>query len=141
MKQIIILSATIPILLVIMLQFSLEQIKHSRNLAMENAMHEFRIASSLDFDGIDSEAEKLKQKLANIYKISTDKIDVFIAANHENKTAVYSITVPIHKIMAGAEFMNLSTDENRGTINISDTIFAVGSTHTDYSAEMAEIMP
>lgn len=135
MKQIIILSATIPILIVIMLQFSLEQIKHSRNIAMENAIHEFRMASSIDFESLYSEADKLQAKLANIYKVSSDEIDIIIIPNDESKTATYSITIPINEIMAGAEFMSLSKNKNKGTIKILDNIISVGSTQIDFPIE------
>ena len=134
MKQIIILSATIPILLVIMLQFSLEQVKHSRNLAMENALHEYRMAASLDFDNLYTETDKLQSKLANIYNVSTKEIHIILVPNDIDKSAIYSISIPISKIMAGAEFMNLKDNKNVGTINIQDEIFAVAKeteTETD----------
>ena len=125
MKQIIVLSITIPILLVIMLQFSFEQIKHSKNLAMENALHEFRMASSIDFDNINAEADKLQLRLAEIYKVSKEEINIMIIPGNHEKSVLYSITIPVSKIMAGAEFMGLDEKKNKGSINILDEIFAI----------------
>ena len=126
MKQLIVLSAILPILLVIMLQFSHEQEKHSRNMATEQAMHEFRIKSSLDYDSLNSEVASLKSKLAQIYKMPQNSIGFEITpSGTQIKSSYYKITIPITKIMTGIELMQIGNNKNQAVRVLTGEIIPI----------------
>jgi hypothetical protein len=142
MKQFIVLTAVLPILFVFVLQFSLEQVKHSRMTALEDAVHNFRLRAELYGEHDGDAAESLRSQIAGIYRVDPSEVVVELTIVPETGVSgeapgsggdtpwagasariLYRIAVPVGRIMAGAGFFGIRDDENRGVLVLSGEIW------------------
>ena len=121
MKQFIVLAAILPIMLVFVMQFSLVGVRSLRMNAAEDTIRAFCIEASYFGGGGQAEAEALKSKLAQIFRVNEYYVNVNLFQADESHID-YSISFPVGEIMAGASFMGLSPAENQGHVRISGSI-------------------
>lgn len=122
MKQFIILLGVLPILLLFLSQFVLEQ-KNSYNIGL---LQEYVYAAKEEAKqaGCFTPAikEALAEKISARFEVSQDQIAMAVdqvpryrtSGFDERELIHYRIGVPIEKVMAGNRFMGISNEENRG---------------------------
>ena len=121
MKQFIVLAAILPIMLVFIAQFSLDAVRNLRMNAAEDAIRAFCIEASYFDGGGPAEAEALRHKLAQIFR--SDPREVYIHLTQTDASHIgWLVSFPVGEIMAGARFMGLSNEENRGRAEMSGVI-------------------
>lgn len=122
MKQFIVLIAVLPILLLFLVQFTLEQ-KNSYNISL---LQEIVYSAKEEAKQAGCFTPKIKNDLtAKIIKqFKIDKNDILLQLEEvvkyrtsefdERELIHYKISVPIEKVMAGNKIMGISDAENRG---------------------------
>ena len=133
MKQLIVLSAVLPLMLVFLLQFTLDQ-KNAYNIsqfqeivytAREEARQEGCFTQ--DIEG------RLKQQVAKSFGIAEEEIQMeatrtvqyrvqsgegFDPNGRQRGMIYYKVTVPIHRLMAGHRLFGIKEEENKGTYTV-----------------------
>lgn len=133
MKNFIVLAAILPLMLVFLLQFTLDQ----RNSANVGRFQEYVYAAKEQAkqEGCFTEEirKELRTKVASAFQI--EEKDVIITAGSVPKYRVnqfgdtvsrglihYSVSVPLENLMAGPRLFGIKEQENRGVYTIkSDT--------------------
>jgi hypothetical protein len=120
MKQFIVLAAVLPLLLLFVAQFSLEQQNNHRlNGVREIVMSANKTAFAIGgYDG--RLIEQVKRDVARATGTREEEIEfegrawVGASANgHEILTVSYKVKTPIKGIMAGARFLGIPEEENQ----------------------------
>ena len=126
MKQFIVLLGVLPILLIFLLQYTLDQ-KNNDNIgrlqdyvytAKEQAKQQGFFTTNIKSDLID--------KIANDFGINEGDMEIVLGETPKYRTGdfdereiiYYKISVPIEKIMAGNRFFGISDEENRSMYTI-----------------------
>lgn len=119
MKQFIVLMAVLPIMLLFLLQFTLEQknslviarVQDFTNAAKEEAKQEGYFTEEIK--------ERLKSKISQATGISAEKIVIesensakFRYNIGNDRLIYYRVEVPIEEVMAGSRFLGISQEEN-----------------------------
>ncbi|MDR3364376.1 MAG: hypothetical protein LBS91_05440 [Clostridiales Family XIII bacterium] len=121
MKQFIVLAAILPILLVLIAQFTLEARRGLRMGAAENAVRAFCMEASYYGGGGAAQAEALRTELARIFR--ADARDVTVELSERDGAHIdWRVSFPVGEIMAGAGFMGLSQAENSGRAQMGGVI-------------------
>jgi hypothetical protein len=124
MKQFIVLTAILPILLVFMTQFTLQATRSLRMNAAEDAVRAFCIEAAYYGGGGASDANALKYRLAQIFH--SDIGDVNLDLVQVDETHIdWHLSFPVGDIMSGAPFMGLSSSENQGRAQMKGTIVII----------------
>ena len=130
MKQLIVLSAVLPLMLVFLLQFTLDQ-KNAYNISqfqeiVYTAREEARQEGCFTKD-IES---RMKKQVAESFGISEDEIGIeatrkiqyrvqsgsgFDPNGHQRGMIYYKVTVPIERLMAGHRLFGIKASDNQGT--------------------------
>jgi hypothetical protein len=122
MKQLIVLIAILPIMLIFVMQFGLEQQNNSRIIRFENYVSASKELAKQEGYFSEANINSLKSKIAQVFDI-TDA-EVFFEGTitpkyrvnqfDERELIYYKVGVPIKKIMAGGALMGISKIENQG---------------------------
>jgi hypothetical protein len=121
MKQFIVLAAILPILLVFVMQFTLEGVRSLRMNAAEDAIRGFCIEVSYFDGGSPAHVEALRSRLAQIFRVNAG--DVCVDLRQTDCSHIdWRVSFPVGDIMAGAGLMGLSPAENYGRAEMSGTI-------------------
>lgn len=130
MKQFIVLIAVLPIMLLFLLQFTLEQknslaigrIQDITYAAKEEAKQEGYFSTEIK--------DRLKNKISQATGISSERIIVesedsikFRYSIGNERLIYYRVEVPIEEVMAGSRLLGISKDEN-STIYVIDSYTA-----------------
>jgi hypothetical protein len=130
MKQIIVLAAILPLLLIFIAQFTLQEKNAQVKMGIANDV--YAAAEQARQDGCFTAANinRLKQQLAS--RSGTEESEILIAADevpkyrvnsyNENERIHYKVKVPINKAMAGNRFFGIGDEENRGVFVIENDI-------------------
>ncbi len=130
MKQIIVLAAILPLLLIFIAQFTLQEKNAQVKMGIANDV--YAAAEQARQDGCFTAANinRLKQQLAS--RSGAEESEILIAADEvskyrvnsyiENERIHYRIEVPIKSVMAGNRFFGISDKENRGALVIENDI-------------------
>lgn len=133
MKQLIVLSAILPLMLIFLLQFTLDQ-RNAYNIsqfqeivytAREEAKQEGCFTREIETD--------LKERVANAFDISPDEVwieatrtvqyrvqsgDGFDPNGRRRGMIYYKITVPIDRLMAGHRLFGIKASDNAGVYTV-----------------------
>lgn len=130
MKQIIVLAAILPLLLIFIVQFTLQE--KNAQMKMDIANDVYAAAEQARQDGCFTEANisRLKQQLVSRMRTQEAKIVVDadevpkyrVNSYNENERIHYRVEVPITSVMAGNRFFGISDEENRGAFVIENDI-------------------
>ncbi|NCB42272.1 MAG: hypothetical protein EOM59_06590 [Clostridia bacterium] len=130
MKQIIVLAAILPLLLIFIVQFTLQE--KNTQMQMDIANEIYAAAEQARQDGCftTEDISRLKQQLA--LRAGVQESDILIDADevpkyrvnsyNENERIHYRIEVPMARIMAGNRFFGISDEENKGVYVIENNI-------------------
>lgn len=122
MKQLIVFLAIMPIMLIFVMQFGLEQMNNSRILRLENHVYAAKEIAKQSGYFSDANIIDLKSKIAEEFELSPEEIlfEGTITPKYrvnqfdERELIFYKVSVPIKKIMAGASLLGISKEENQG---------------------------
>lgn len=122
MKQLIVFLAVMPIMLIFVMQFGLEQMNSSRIIRLENYVYSSKEIAKQSGYFSDSNILDLKSKIADEFDLKTEEIyfEGTITPKYrvnqfdERELIFYKVSVPIKKIMAGASLLGISQEENQG---------------------------
>lgn len=130
MKQIIVLAAILPLLLIFIAQFTLQE--KNAQIKRGIASDVYAAAEQARQDGCFTAAnlDRLKKQLAS--RSGTEESEILIAADevpkyrvnsyNENERIHYKVEVPIKKAMAGNRYFGISDEENRGIFVIENDV-------------------
>jgi hypothetical protein len=111
-----------PLMLIFVMQFGLEQLNNSRILRLENYMYSSKEIAKQTGYFSDSNINDLKSKIAEEFDLDDDEIlfEGTITPKYrvnqfdERELIFYKLSVPIKKIMAGASLLGISKEDNQG---------------------------
>jgi len=130
MKQFIVLVAILPLLLIFIAQFTLQE--KNAQIKMGIASDVYAAAEQARQDGCFTagNVNRLKQQLAS--RSRTEESEILITADevpkyrvnsyNENERIHYKVEVPIKRAMAGNRFFGIQDEENRGVFVIENNI-------------------
>ena len=130
MKQIIVLTACLPILLILLLQIA----QITENYSYDRTVHRFtyQAAEAARIEGCftDANISDLKHKISQKTGVAEDMITITATQNIKyrrnaydpNALLEYKVEVPVEKIMAGAGFFGISKEQNTGCIIIEGVV-------------------
>ncbi len=129
MKNLIVLAAVLPFLLLFMMQFTLDQ-KNSENIGrLQNYVYAAKEEAKQEGCFSDKIEEKMKNQIAEDFEISSEEIQVEATKNIQYRMnhieegggdsplrgmIHYRVSVPIEKVIAGNHFFGIEDKENRG---------------------------
>jgi hypothetical protein len=125
-KQLIVLMGVLPILLIFMLQYMLDQKNHDNIGRLQEYVYSAKEQAKQE-GCFTSEIEKdLIEKIKKDFQISEQEIEVVLEDIPQYRTGqfdereliYYKVSVPIEKIMAGNRFFGIRDEDNRGMYTI-----------------------
>jgi hypothetical protein len=122
LKQFIVLAATLPLLMVFVMHFALEQMNQGRIAALQELVYSAKERAKQEGRFTPAIKQALARDIAARFEI--DESAVVIEADDrvkyrrnrfdEREMIAYRIEVPIEKIMAGNRLMGISDEANAG---------------------------
>lgn len=107
MKDLITTIAAIAIMLVFVLQFSMNQVIISRTLASDRAVDNYRLRLSEKGGFDDAERLELIENIAHI--LGCNQSEVIVEEGEDS----YEVRAPIKNVIACADFLGIAQDENK----------------------------
>lgn len=134
MKQLIVLMATLPILLILLMQITQSQVLASNMKAIEYACIEAEHEASLTGYFSDDLKESLKETIASRFKIEPESV-LMEATDIDNikykeqeydssNLITYKIEFTIPKVMAGHKFFGIRDEDNKADIVIERNLMS-----------------
>ena len=130
MKQIIVLAAILPLLLIFIAQFTVQEKNAQIKMGIANDVYAAAEQARQDGCFTAGNISRLKQQIAS--RSGTQESEILIAADevtkyrvnsyNENERIHYKVEVSIKKAMAGNRFFGISDEENRGVFVIENDI-------------------
>lgn len=130
MKQIIVLAAILPLLLVFIVQFTLQEQNAQIKIGIANDVYAAAEQARQDGCFTAVNISRLKAQLAS--RAGTEEPEIRIAADgvpkyrvnsyNENERIHYKVEIPIKKAMAGNRFFGIRDEENRGIFVIENDV-------------------
>jgi hypothetical protein len=122
MKQFIVLAAILPLLMVFVMQFALEQLNQSRIAALqelvygakERAKQEGRFTTEIKAELARDIAERFELSVGDVVIESDNRVKYRQNDFDEREMISYRVEVPIEKLMAGNRLMGISDEDNAG---------------------------
>ena len=130
MKQLIVLLAILPFLMIFMMQYSLEQENHYNISLLQQMVYEAKEQAKQEGYFTAENIAYLREKISDTFSVSpeeivieTDTIPKYRVNQFDERELIhYKIQVPLNRILAGAGFFGIDAEENRGMYTIeSDT--------------------
>jgi hypothetical protein len=130
MKQFIVMVAILPLLMVFIMQYGIDQTNHSRQLRFEETVHNAKLVAERE-GGFDAELRAdLIAGVARIYGVP--QAEVFAYFNTETQGDrtyfTYQISAPIKKIIAGNKLFGISDRENMGRYTLEGKVLDISET-------------
>jgi hypothetical protein len=107
MKQFIVAAAILPILMIFVLQFTKQEIHHSRFLRLEELVHNARMEASMEGEFTQDLRTRLIQGAAEIFQVEPEEVVLQI-----DEPARYQLSVPMKGIVAAGRFFGIADSEN-----------------------------
>lgn len=130
MKQVIVLAAILPLLLIFIVQFTLQEKNAQMKMGVASEVYTASEQARQDGYFTTETISRLRQQLA--LKAGVQESDILIDADEvpkyrvnsyiENERIHYRIEVPMERIMAGNRFFGISDEDNRGVYVIENNI-------------------
>lgn len=126
MKQLIVLMGILPILLVFLLQYSLDQRNNDNISRLQECVYQAKEQAKQQGCFTPEIREDLIDKIERNFDIREEDMEIVleevpkyrITSFDERELIYYKVSVPVEKIMAGNRFFGISDDENRGMYTI-----------------------
>lgn len=130
MKQVIVLAAILPLLLIFIVQFTLQEKNTQMKMGIANEVYTAAEQARQDGCFTAENISRLRQQVA--FRAEVQESDILIVADevpryrvnsyNENERIHYRIEVPIARVMAGNRFFGISDEENSGAYVIENNI-------------------
>lgn len=130
MKQVIVLAAILPLLLVFVVQFTLQEKNAQMKMGITSEV--YAAAEQARQDGCFTAANISWLKVQLASRAGTEESEIRITADgvpkyrvnsyNENERIHYKIEIPIKKAMAGNRFFGIRDEENRGLFVIENDV-------------------
>ena len=126
MKQLIVLIAVLPIMLIFIMQFALEQQNSSRILRFENYVYTSKEIAKQEGYFSDVNISSLKEKIGRDFNVEKERVTFEgtrtpkyrVNQFDERELIYYKVSVPIEKIMSGGSMFGISEEYNKGSYTI-----------------------
>jgi hypothetical protein len=126
MKQFIVLAAILPILMVFVMQFSLEQKNQNRIAAMQEIVYSAKEQAKQEGCFTPAIKTALAREIAGHFDLEEAAVRIEAESQvkyrknefDERELIHYKVSAPIQKIMAGNRLMGISDEDNRGWYTI-----------------------
>ncbi len=126
MKQMIVLMGVLPILLIFLAQYTLDQKNNDNINRLQECVYQAKEQAKQEGCFTDEIKEALIDKIENYFFISGDEIEIVLedvpkyrtSAFDERELIYYKVSVPIKKIMAGNRFLGITDEDNSGIYTI-----------------------
>ncbi len=124
MKQLIVLAAVLPVMMIFLVQFGLDQknsilmsvLQQEVYTAKEEARQEGCFTPDIVARLKNSLSDKLGIKQEDILVVATEtpkyRVNYFDPSK-ERGLIFYSVSIPVDKLMAGGNFLNIKADSNK----------------------------
>ncbi len=132
MKQFIVLTAVLPIMLIFMMQFTLEQKNSSAINTLQQQVYTAKEQAKQEGCFTPDIIDDLKNGIST--KLGVAEHEILIVATKTPQYRVnyfdsaggrglihYSVTVPIEKIMAGSNLLGIPAGQNKGMFTVEGT--------------------
>ena len=122
MKQFIVLMAIFPIMIIFILQFSLNQTNNHNIIKLQEIVYASKEMAKQNGCFNSQMEENLRDEIAKTFKINGDDIILELEMDRkyrknsfdERELINYKVKVPINQIMVAGEFFGISDEDNRG---------------------------
>ena len=126
MKQFIVLMGVLPIILVFLFQYALDQKNNDQINRLQEHVYQAKEQAKQEGCFTPRIKEELVAKIEDSFGITEDEMVLVLeevpqyrtTAFDERELIYYKVSVPIEKIMAGNRFFGISDDDNRGMYTI-----------------------
>ena len=126
MKQLIVLMGVLPIMLVFLLQYSLDQKNNDNISRLQECVYQAKEQAKQQGCFTPEIKEKLIAKIERNFDIGEEDMVIVLEEVPKYRTTsfdqreliYYRVSVPIDKIMAGNRFFGIPDEENRGMYTI-----------------------
>lgn len=126
MKQLIVLMGILPILLIFISQYTLDQKNNANISRFQECVYQAKEQAKQKGCFTPEIREEMVNKIEDYFDISEEEMDIVLEGIPRYRTSVfddreliyYKVSVPIKKIMAGNNFFGISEEENRGMYTI-----------------------
>ena len=126
MKQLIVLMGILPILLVFLFQFTLDQRNNDNISRFQECVYQAKEQAKQEGCFTPEIKKEMVDKIEKYFHIKEDDMVVVLEGIPQYRTSVfdqreliyYKVSVPIDKIMAGNHLFGITDEENRGMYTI-----------------------
>ncbi len=122
MKQFIVLMAVLPILLLFLAQFTLEQKNHKNMSTLQEYVYSAKEEAKQAGCFTEEIRQNLIRKICDRFAIAPEEIELVLEQIPRYRTTqfdqreliYYKVGVPIEKLMAGNKLLGISDEANKG---------------------------
>jgi len=126
MKQLIVLMGILPILLIFMFQYTLDQQNSDRISRLQECVYQAKEQAKQQGCFTSEIKQELIDKIEKNFDIKENEMEITLEEIPQYRTSkfdqreliYYKVSVPIKKIMAGNRFYGISDEENKGMYTI-----------------------
>ncbi len=130
MKQIIVMCAVLPLLLLFVSQFALDQQHATTNNFIYETIDVAKEQAKRDGCFTVENMDNLQEAIADRLKVKKDEIIVIATNTPKYRTndyqgaeqIYYRVEIPVKKIMAGAGLLGIEDEDNQGKIIIENSV-------------------
>jgi hypothetical protein len=125
-KQLIVLLAVLPVLLLFLIQFALDQRNNDNISRFQECVYQAKEQAKQQGCFTSEIKEEMIRKIRNDFHVEKEDLVIDVEEVPRYRTSVfderelihYKVSVPIEKIMAGNRLMGIPDHENRGMYTI-----------------------
>ncbi|MBE6020885.1 MAG: hypothetical protein E7228_03955 [Clostridiales bacterium] len=126
MKQLIVLLAVLPFMMIFLMQYTVEQENHYNISLLQQMVYESKEQAKQDGYFTAENISDLKMKISDTFDVGQDEINIItdsipkyrVNQFDERELIYYKVQVPINRIVAGAGFFGIDEEENKGLYTI-----------------------
>ncbi len=126
MKQLIVLMGVLPILLVFLFQYALDQKNNNHIERFQECVYQAKEQAKQEGCFTPDIKQEMIGKIKTDFDVTEDEMEIVLEEIPQYRTSVfdereliyYKVSVPIDKIMAGNGFFGISDEDNRGMYTI-----------------------
>lgn len=126
MKQLIVMIGILPILLIFLLQYSLDQRNNDCISRFQECVYQAKEQAKQQGCFTPEIKDEMVGKIKQNFGIEEEEIEILLEEVPQYRTSVfdereliyYKVSVPVEKLMAGNRFFGISDDENRAMYTI-----------------------
>jgi len=126
MKQLIVMAAILPFLLIFLLQYSLDQKNNDNISRLQDYVYTAKEQAKQEGCFTASIKRELREKIIIAFNLNEEDIEILADETPKYRTSdfddreliYYKVSVPIEKIMAGNNLFGISDQDNRSMYTI-----------------------